>query len=92
MATEAPIEGTVCNWAEEDGWHVRKLGYPGRRGAPDRMFIKDGRVVFVEFKRPGKKADALQRRELSKLLAHGADVLTCDSIEEACAHLGIEPR
>jgi hypothetical protein len=38
--------------------------YPGRRGCPDRFFFKAGRLVIIEFKRPGiRSARAQQRRE-----------------------------
>lgn len=88
---ESAIEGPVCHVAELAGWFVRKLQYPGRRGAPDRMFIKGGRVVFIEFKRPGKipVGETLQSRERDRIVAHGGEAYFVDSIEEACRILGL---
>lgn len=92
---EYAIEAPVCHVAELDGWHVRKLQYPGRKGAPDRLFLKGGRVVFIEFKRPGKipKGETLQTRERQRILDHGGEAYFVDSIELACEILGLKwPR
>ena len=86
---EATIEGTVVGLAEAAGWLARKLTYPGRRGAPDRMFIKGGRVEFVEFKRPGKRPDPLQSRELQRLRDHGMSATCVDSVAQGCQLLGL---
>ena len=53
-AKEQAIEQRVCRWAERNGWLQFKFETPGRRAAPDRIFIKDGQIVFIEFKAPGK--------------------------------------
>lgn len=90
---EAAIEKPVCHWAEEDGWFVRKLGYPGRKGAPDRWFLKGGRHVLIEFKDEGKPPEPLQERERKRILAHGGEAYFCDSIADACRILGLRwPR
>lgn len=94
---EAGVEKPICLWAEEDGWLVRKLQYPNRKGAPDRMFVKDGRVVFIEFKRPssGKMKDMrseLQKREAERLIEADAEYHLIDNIEHACRVLGIKNR
>lgn len=93
---EDVIEGEVVALAEKDGWLVRKLQYPGRRGAPDRMFVKfwydynRARIVFIEFKRPGGKVRGIQRKEHQKLRERGAEVHVVDSVEKAKEILGIE--
>jgi len=69
---EASIEDDVVAWAEQRGWLVRKMQYPGRRGCPDRFFFRDSQLVIIEFKRPGiKKADPLQQREHKRYDAAG---------------------
>ena len=89
---ELHIEDPICTWAEDDGWLVRKLTYPGRDGAPDRMFIKGGRVVFIEFKDTGKPLAPLQARERKRLLAAGAEAYMVDTRAQACKILGIQDR
>ena len=74
------------------GWFERKCEWIGRRGCPDRLFIKDGRHVFVEFKRPdGTGAVAeLQLREHERLEAAGAEVFVVETYAEFRAALRIE--
>lgn len=92
------MEVPICTWAEEDGWEVRKLKYLGRVGAPDRMFYKDDRVVFIEFKKPqsgGKMKDLRsvpQKREGERMIAAGLEYHLVDSLEQGCRILGIENR
>lgn len=78
---EANVEGPVCDFAEKNGWIVRKLAWVGRRGGPDRFFAKEGRVVLVEFKRPGGEPEPLQAREHRRLRKAGVDVRVVDSVE-----------
>ena len=94
---EANVEVPICTWAEEDGWEVRKLKWLGRVGAPDRLFYKDGRAVFIEFKKPqnGKLKDLRsvpQRREGDRMLAAGLEYYLVDSLEQGCEILGLEYR
>ena len=85
---ELPIEETVCDVAKLNGWTVRKVSWPGRRGAPDRLFAKVSpcgkiRHVFIEFKRPGADPILRQSKEHIELRAAGFEVHTCDSINAA---------
>lgn len=84
---ESEIERIVCERAEAAGWLVRKFKYIGRRAAADRLFIRRGRVVFIEFKQAGKDARPGQAREIDRLEDHGAKVYVIDSIEDGCAIL-----
>lgn len=78
---EAPIEQECVDLAEADGWWVRKVGYIGRRGAPDRWLAKAGELLIVEFKRPGKKPDPHQVREHRRMREAGLVVVSIDSVE-----------
>lgn len=82
---EANVEAPVCDFAKKNGWIVRKLAWVGRRGGPDRFFAKDGKVILVEFKRPGKEPGTLQAREHRRLRASGVDVRVVDSVEDGRA-------
>lgn len=84
---ESAVENPVVVRAERDGWFVRKLGWIGRRGAPDRLFIRCGRVVFIEFKDRGKEPTLLQKQEHKRMLQSGAEVYVCDSPIDALAIL-----
>lgn len=87
---ESPIEEWVCGKAEAAGWLVRKLGWIGRRNGPDRFFAKDGRVVLIEFKRPGKDARPGQQREIKALKAAGVEVHVVDNPMAGLRVLGVE--
>jgi len=77
---EATIERAVCAYAKAWGCLVMKLAGPNQKGQPDRMFLRDGKVLFIEFKAPGKHPTALQLKWLMDLHLHGAHVAWCDDI------------
>lgn len=92
MASGGPedvIEATVCNKAEAAGWLVRKVAWPGRRAAMDRLFVKDGRTVWIEFKAPGEEPEVLQAREHRRFRAHGAEVYVIDNVAAGLKVLGL---
>lgn len=86
---ERDIEAKVVALAKKAGWLSYKFVSPSQRGVPDRIFIRDGVVVFIEFKAPGKKPTQLQAATIKKLRDAGCAVHVCDSIESACNALGI---
>jgi hypothetical protein len=50
---------------------------------PDRLLISPfGKVVFVEFKAPGKKPTEAQEREIKRLRDHRQLVYVVDDIEQ----------
>ncbi len=63
------------------GGEIRKMSYINRRGCPDRLVMLPGRVIWVEVKAPGKKAEPHQEREHERLRAAGQDVRVIDSLE-----------
>lgn len=88
---ESVYEKLACDAAEADGWIVRKLQWIGRRGGPDRFFLKGGRIVLMEFKRPGKKVEegSVQQKEIERLIAAGAEVHQVDNHLKALRILGV---
>ena len=51
------------------------------------MFIRSGRVLFMEFKAPGKRPTLLQLRWLINLADHGMTVAWCDDIANGKAYI-----
>lgn len=96
MADESAIEGTICRWAEMEGWTARKLKYIGRRAAADRLFYGHGRLVLIEFKDPDGELSALQVQEFKRMTAArvvGTYVFVVDNLAEGCRVLGLRwPR
>ena len=79
---ERRIEQHLVRRAKEAGGVAWKWVSPGTAGVPDRVLIMpNGRVVFVELKRPGGKLSAIQVRTHALLAGLGADVRVIDSRE-----------
>ena len=88
---EDTIESTVVGKAERAGWFTRKVAWTGRTSAPDRVFIKDGRTVWIEFKRAKKKAVGLQAKEGQEMMDHGAEWHSVNTIADGLRILGLDP-
>ena len=59
-----------------------KFVSPGNAGVPDRIVIKDGKLIFIELKAPEKGVRALQRLQIDRLLKHEQVVYVADSKEK----------
>jgi hypothetical protein len=79
---ESAIEANVNKYAKSRGWLVFKFVSPNERGVPDRMYIKEGRMFFIEFKAPGKLLTPLQRVRRKQLMAELFMVYVVDSVEK----------
>jgi hypothetical protein len=77
---EKQIEAKVCDYAKTKGMMVYKFTSPARAAVPDRMFIKNGRVFFIEFKRGGQKATEAQEREHHRLRQQAINVFVVDNV------------
>lgn len=80
---ESKLEKDICKEAKADGWFVRKVQWVNRKNACDRLFIKDGRHVWIEFKAPGEPARKSQEREHQRMIDAGAEVYVCDNYRDA---------
>lgn len=92
---EADVERHLAKRVRELGGEVRKVVWPGRRHAPDRLVLLPKRPLqrgewqpprgpahpLVELKRPGEKPRAGQLREHERLRAAGFEVVVLDSKE-----------
>lgn len=78
---ESAIEKKVCDHARKNGWLVFKFTSPGNRSVPDRLFIKSGLHVFIEFKAEGKKTSKLQEKTIKDMNRQGCKVHTTDNAE-----------
>lgn len=78
---EAKIEKAVSTYAKQKGYYVRKFKSTSQRGVPDRLFLSpSGKVVFIEFKAPGKGPTALQTREINEINSRSGNACWVDSI------------
>lgn len=80
---ESSVESKCSRYAETRGWFEIKVEKASKRGFPDHIFVRKGRVVFVEFKRDENEEPVPQQLKRHKeLREHGAEVLVVNSIED----------
>ena len=81
--SEKNLQAKCLKRARLNGWLTYKFASPARRGVPDVIMVRQGEVVFVEFKNPnGKgKLSKLQEVEIAKLAAEDMFVYIVSSEE-----------
>jgi hypothetical protein len=82
---EKDIQQPVAKFAESCGWFARKLAWFNSKDAPDYFFAKGGRILLVEFKRPGGEPRDTQRQEIAMLRGAGVEVHVIDNLEAGYA-------
>ena len=78
---ESAVEAALVAFAKKNGIWTRKFSSPAHRGVPDRIFIRMGKVLFLEVKRPGEKPTQLQEYELQLIRNAGGMAAWVDSVE-----------
>lgn len=76
---ERDVERYLVRRTKDAGGIIRKVRWVGRRGAPDRLVLLPGVMVWVELKRPGGVTQPHQVREHDKLKQMGQRVEVIDS-------------
>jgi len=80
---EKELENACTRYAREKGYLAIKLENTGHTGIPDRLYLKDGRAIFVEFKTPGSgRLSLFQSHWLEKLQKEHFIAQTIRTIEE----------
>jgi len=82
MILESTIQSKIIKWLKSDGYFVTKLMGTSTNGIPDVLAIKNGKTIFVEVKRPGRKAEPLQEYRMKELNMKGAFAFVAHSVEE----------
>jgi len=80
--SESNIEMNVSKYACNTGWWTAKFTSPSKTGVPDRIFIKNGKTLFIEFKATGEKPRKLQLEIIKQMQSHGATVYVVDDIQQ----------
>ena len=69
---EAVVEKYLKKQVEKFGGQIRKVEFPGHRGAPDRVILFPNKVLaWVELKRETEDLDVWQEREHERLCDMG---------------------
>lgn len=79
--SESKIEAQCVKWAEANGWTAYKFVSPSNRGVPDRLFLQEGKAVFVEFKAPSGALSKLQIYQIEKIKSNDFRVFVIDNLE-----------
>lgn len=79
---EKTVEQHVCDYAKASGCLVLKLNVKGQVGWPDRLFIYQGKVLMIEFKRPGQVPTPIQQYVHNQLKGAGAQVEVIDNVSQ----------
>ena len=79
---EKQIEKKVCEYAESLGWLQYKFKSANHKGVPDRIFMRGGEVLFIEFKGTGKYPTKLQCKIRDDIEEKGIDVFIIDSVQD----------
>jgi hypothetical protein len=88
QVTEKNIEDAYVSHAKKLKCRAIKLIYLHQRGFPDRTTLcPQGRILFIEFKREGKKPTAIQLKVRELLQSFGFTYFICDKIGQAEKHL-----
>lgn len=86
------VESYLTKRVKERGGEVRKVGWVGRRHAPDRFVMMRGRSYWVELKRPGEELRDGQAREHDRMRTLGGNrVYTLDSLDAVDAFMRVAP-
>jgi hypothetical protein len=93
---EKDIEKKVYTYGKTLGIDHYKFTSPARAAVPDRMFVSEGRVFFIEFKQTGKKPTPAQEREITRLRNNGVPVFVVDTVDGGkyimdMVHMGMVP-
>jgi len=77
---ESTIEKKVSDFAKDQGWLSYKFTSPSNRGVPDRLYLKEGVCIFIEFKATGKKPSKLQDKIIGRIRDQGFIVFVIDNV------------
>ena len=77
------VQGPTVAWARRNGIRAIKLQGMGNKSLPDYMFMKDGQIRFIEFKRPGGIPSALQANTINAFQSEGFKIQVHDTKESA---------
>lgn len=79
------VEQPFVDYAIGRGWLCEKVVSLSRRGWPDRLCMRNGRIVFCEFKRGGETPTVQQLKRHMDIRKAGGEVVWFDNLEAAKA-------
>lgn len=89
--TESQIKEQCRKWLDKNGWfsfNIHQQGMYCHRGISDRIAVKDGEVVFIEYKTKEGKQSEYQKIFQRDIESKGGRYLLIRSLEELVFELG----
>ena len=83
---ETIIEDAFCLWLRDEYPFpalALKLAHFAGGGFPDRTVLSRGRIIFIEFKVPGRRLDPLQKLWFKRLRQLGMKCYVCTDVKKA---------
>lgn len=81
---EKDIENKFVDDVAKLGCLAPKLEVEGDKGWPDRLIVMpNGKVAYIEFKRPGGTTSEHQKDKIAKLMRLGHNVIVTNSTKTA---------
>ena len=80
---ESQLERKHREIAVNAGWFCDKIMRTSLNSFPDRFYARQGRIVLIEWKRPGQPVSKQQALRHDQLRAAGVEVYVVRSVEEA---------
>lgn len=85
---ERVIERKWNDVAQANGWMTRKMIDQNERSYPDRMYMRDGVMFMIEYKRKGKKQSDAQKLKAEEIkIKGGFPVYVIDALDKELAGL-----
>ena len=80
---ELELEEKCVHFARKKGYVSMKIEKNGHKGVPDRLFIGENRIYFIEFKKPGGGVLSKQQLFWYNLLNYNKiESYICDNFDE----------
>jgi len=85
--TEAELKRKSKKWLDKNGWfnpNIHSEGFYCHKGIADKVVVKNGRVVMIEFKRDDKKSKQSPEQITfqNNWESHGGEYIIVRSVEE----------
>jgi len=69
--SESKFEQKISRKLEAKGWLSVKLIQTSKNGIPDRMYLRDGQIFFIEFKSSIGRLNEVQKYRIKELRKAG---------------------
>lgn len=75
------VEKKATEWAVDQGWWSYKVERANKRGIPDRVYLRNGKWVLVEFKGPREAVRPAQEKRIAEIVSNGGQAWVCRDLE-----------